>query len=301
VTPARVLISGAGGFLGAAAAQACLTQWPGAEVRGVDLRGGAPGVDVACDLTDEGQVAALVRRFVPDVVLHMAGTTRNADWATLWAANVLALANTVDAVLERNAACRFVVPGSAAEYGDWAPEEGRLDEAHEVRPTSSYGVSKAWQTLLARHYAAGGAQVVVGRVFNLSGRGVPRQYVLGAVAEQLRDIMAGDAEPVVRVGELSAVRDFVDVGDACAALLVLAGEGRPGEVYNICSGLACTVADAVHELVRLSGTGARVASRAPAPDRAGISWSVGSNARIVAETSWRPRVSLRESLARMLT
>lgn len=265
------------------------------------MHAGSPDVHATCDLTDRRAVSAILRGFVPDVALHLAGTTRVADWATLWAANVLSLANTLDAIAEHGGGCRSVVPGSASEYGDWGPKEGRLDESHELRPSSPYGVSKAWQSLLARSYAARGAHVVVGRVFNLSGRGVPPQYVLGAVADQLRRIAAGESEPVVRLGDVSPVRDFIDIDDACAALLALADEGRSGEVYNVCSAEPCTVADAVQELIRLSGTGAQTLTDRPAPDRAGISWSVGSNAKILTETSWCPRVSLTESLRGMLT
>jgi len=301
VTPTKVLITGAGGFLGAAAARACRRLWPDADIKGIDMRAGSPDVHATCDLTEKRGVSAILHGFAPDVVFHMAGTTRNADWATLWAANVLSLANTLDAVTEHSSGCRFVVPGSAAEYGDCGPSEGYLDESHELRPSSPYGVSKAWQSLLAQSYAARGAHVVIGRVFNLSGRGVPPQFVLGAVADQLRQIAAGENEPVVRLGDVSPVRDFIDIDDACAALLTLAREGRPGHVYNVCSAEPCPVADAVRELVRLSGTGAQTLSDTPAPDRGGISWSVGSNAKILAETSWRPRASLTESLRRMLT
>jgi len=78
-------------------------------------------------------------------------------------------------------------------------------------------------------------------------------------------------------------------------------EGLPGEVYNVCSGEPCAVADAVRELVKLSETGAQIVAATPAPDRAGLGWRVGSNAKILADgTTWRPRSSLTESLRRML-
>jgi len=300
VTVSRVLITGAAGFLGGAVSRACETLWPEAEVLGVGRHPESPNVHAACDLGDTAAVAAIVRRFAPDVVFHMAGSTRNADWPSLWAANVLPLANVLDAVATHAQQCRVVVPGSAAEYGEWGPGEGPLTETHELRPSSPYGVSKVWQTTLAQSYAKRGVDVVVGRVFNLSGATAPEHLVLGTVAAQLGRIRAGESEPVVRLGDTSAVRDFIDVDDACGALLTLAIQGRAGEIYNICSGKPCVVADAVRELVTLSATGAQVVSEAAPSDRGGISWSVGSNAKILAETEWRPRVSLTKSLASML-
>jgi hypothetical protein len=68
----------------------------------------------------------------------------------------------------------------------------------------------------------------------------------------------------------------------------------------VCSGIPCVVDDAVRELVALSATRAQIVSEATPSERGGISWSVGSNAKILAETKWRPSVSLTESLSRML-
>ena len=300
MTVSRVLITGAGGFLGGSIARVCRAEWPDAEIFGIDLREGTDSVQRSCDLADAGAAAAIVREFQPDVLFHMAGATAGTDWHALWNANVLTLANVLDAIRDRQPECRVVVPGSAAEYGEWGPDEGPLDEGHELRPSSPYGVSKVWQSVLAHSYAVRGSQVIVGRLFNLSGRGVPQQYVLGAVAAQLREIGTGERAPVISLGDISAVRDFVDVDDACDALLTLALHGTPGGVYNVCSGLPCSVGDAVDDLVRLSGTGARVEAMSREADRGGISWSVGSNAKIADETGWRPGTSFELSLKRML-
>ena len=77
-------------------------------------------------------------------------------------------------------------------------------------------------------------------------------------------------------------------------------EGLSDEVYNVCSGEPCAMADAVRELVKLSETGTQIVAATPPPDRAGLGRHVGSNAKILAETTWRPRASLTESRRRML-
>jgi GDP-4-dehydro-6-deoxy-D-mannose reductase len=300
VNPERVLITGAAGFLGTATARACRVVWPDAAITRSDIMLGAPGVDLVRDLSDRHATSDLIRGAQPDVLLHMAGVTTGSDWRTLWSANVLPLANVLDAVIEAAPDCRVLVPGSAAEYGEADPSDGPITEAHELFPHSPYGVSKAWQSILARSYAGRGVEVVVGRIFNLAGPGVPSHFVLGAVADQLRAIASGRLPTVVRIGELSAVRDFLDVDDACAALLSLALHGRPGEVYNVCAGTPHVVGDVVREFVELSGTGATIESEAATSDRGNVSWSVGSNAKLLAETDWRPRVALADSLRAML-
>jgi GDP-4-dehydro-6-deoxy-D-mannose reductase len=258
-------------------------------------------VDVTCDLVNRGATTAVIRNFLPDVMLHMAGATAGLDLVELLRVNVESLDSVLSAIQEHAPSCRVVVPGSAAEYGECDAADGLIAEDRELRPVSPYAISKARQIGLALDYARRGAPVVVGRVFNLSGFGVPPTFVLGAVAQQLREIAAGRAEPVLRVGDLSAIRDFIDVDDACGALLALALEGRPGQVYNVCSGQATTIGDVVERLVELSGTGASVVSSAPSRDRGNVSWSVGSNAKILAETGWQPEVSQTQSLERMLS
>ena len=47
----------------------------------------------------------------------------------------------------------------------------------------------------------------------------------------------------IRIGNLQTVRDFVDVRDGINALLLISKLGKPGEVYNICSGKGLVLRD----------------------------------------------------------
>ena len=295
--PARVLITGSAGFLGSALTRTCRALWPEARIVGVDQ--GPP--DLACDLTDAAAALDLVRETRPDALFHFAGRTGQASWEELWRANVLSLANVLDAALLHAPRCAVVVPGSAAEYGDVDASLGPILESFPSRPRTPYAVSKAWQTTLARSYSLRGLHVTVGRLFNLCGAGVPATLVLGAVAEQLRGAAAGTAPPIVRVGDVRAVRDFLDVDDACAALAALALRGRSGAEYNLCSGSPRVVGDVVRRMIELSGTGATLETRGGRAAGYGVSWSLGDNGKLSAETGWQPEVSLDESLRRMLS
>jgi GDP-4-dehydro-6-deoxy-D-mannose reductase len=296
VIPSSVLITGAAGFVGGAAVVCARESWPGARVTGADLRGG----DVQCDLRDPGAVRALLHETAPDVLLHLAGTTRGADLDELRRGNLEPLEAVLDALAVEAGDCVVVVPGSAAEYGMTQESDGPVGESRPLRPLSPYGLVKAEQTRLALAASARGLRVTVARIFNLCGAGTPERLVLGGVAAQLRRIAAGEQEPIVHTGDLSAVRDFIDVGDACAALVALADAGFSGHVYNVCSGVPTVVGDAVRALIEMSGTGAVLAARPAAPAPGSVPWSVGANDKLRAATGWRPRTSLAESLVATL-
>ncbi len=173
--PARVLITGAAGFLGGALTRSCRTLWPEARIVAVDVRAS----DLVCDLTDDAAVLDLMRESRPDVLFHFAGLTGHASWEELWRANGLTLANVLDAALGQAPHCAVVVPGSAAEYGGVDASSGAIVESFPTRPRTPYAVSKAWQTTLARSYGSRGLRVTVGRLFNLCGAGMPATLVRG--------------------------------------------------------------------------------------------------------------------------
>ena len=71
-------------------------------------------------------------------------------------------------------------------------------------------------------------------------------------ARQIARIEAGLSEPLIRVGNLEARRDFSDVRDLVAAYWHLLELGEPGEVYNVCSGRALSVRELLDLLLSLA-------------------------------------------------
>jgi nucleoside-diphosphate-sugar epimerase len=193
----------------------------------------------------------------PEVVFHMAGTTRTASLADLYAVNTGLAATLFDAVEAHTGTPQpnplIVLAGSAAEYGEVAPDALPVAEGHPCAPSTDYGVSKYAQTLVGLARARRGLNVMVARIFNPIGPGMPSHLALASFAQQLRLGVTA-----VRVGDLDVERDFIDVSEA--ARLVVALSANPprrdehnGIVWNICSGRALSVRDLVDELVRLCG------------------------------------------------
>lgn len=290
------MVTGATGFIGARLMDALASAGRAADVVAVSRHG-----PLVVDLRDATQAHALVRDVQPAVVFHLAGRIFSRDLDELYASNVATTHHLLRAVQEQGRAARVVVPGSAAEYGQVPAFELPIEETRPPAPVGAYGLSKAWQTAAARYFAMQGVQVVVCRLFNVVGRGAPAGLSVGAFADQLRSIMRGEAPPRLLVGDLAPRRDFIDVDDACAALISLAALPDATGVYNACRGASLPMSEVLAMLVRESGVEVEVVLDPQRLRHAGeIADSYGSSARLQAATGWAPVIPLRDSLARML-
>ena len=256
---------------------------------------------VTGDLLDPAALVAAVAAARPDLVFHLAGQAYPArSWeepALTMAVNAGGTANVLRAAAAFGRP-RVVIVTSAEIYGPLAAHELPLTEETAARPRHPYGVSKLAAGELARVYwARYGLPVVEARPFNHIGPRQARGFVVPDFAAQLAAIRLGRQAPVLRVGNLDAERDFTDVRDVAAAYLRLAEAGRPGQAYLICSGRSVSVRHLLDTLIDLAGVAVDVQTDAARLNPSDIPCLYGSNAKIVADTGWQPRIPLRQSLA----
>jgi GDP-4-dehydro-6-deoxy-D-mannose reductase len=253
----RILVTGVGGFVGQHLArrlheggdEVVGSYWPEAvEVPGVELH--------PADVCDRAAVERLVGRVRPDAVVHLAGLSHVGEsWdrpGCYFRVNVEGTENVIRAA----GSTRVLIASSAEVYGAVPDGEQPIREDRRVDPGSPYGLTKAAAERLA--FALAGDSAIAVRSFNLIGPGQAPRFALPSFAAQLAAIARGEAEPVIRVGNLSARRDFVHVEAAARAYELLLREGEGGTVYNLASGRAWSVEEALAALVRISGVAARV-------------------------------------------
>lgn len=137
--------------------------------------------------------------------------------------------------------------GSAAEYGP-VPAGAPIAESAEPRPVGPYGVSKLAGTELV---ISSGLDAAVLRVFDVVGPGAPPASLFGRLADGLRRALE-QGEQQVRMPDLSAFRDFVDVRDVAQAVRAAAVSAATG-VINIGGGHPVRAREAAYLLVRASG------------------------------------------------
>jgi GDP-4-dehydro-6-deoxy-D-mannose reductase len=321
----RALVTGIAGFAGSHLAEH-LVQCPGVEVHGVvapghpyaNLRHLSPaeawsaGNDTAgrlllhaADLMDAAVLARVVADVCPDAIYHLAARASvGGSWhdpqGTLVDNTIMQL-NLLQAATEWAPEARILVVGSSDEYGRIAPEDLPVSEETPLRPLSPYAVSKVTQDYLGLQYhLSRGLHVVRVRPFNHVG---PRQqtgFVAPDLACQIARIEAGLAEPVLRVGNLDARRDFTDVRDVVRAYRLVLEQGAPGEVYNVGAGRSWAVREVLDTLVGLAGVPIRVE---PDPARmrpSDIPDIVCDYRRLRDRTGWEPERPISHALVDVL-
>jgi GDP-4-dehydro-6-deoxy-D-mannose reductase len=233
-------------------------------------------------------------------VFHLAAVSSipdaGADPGTAWSTNVMAAVSLLDAVALRKASGTLdpvvVIAGSGEEYGAHPASEQPLSETAELRPASLYASTKVAQELAAlAAWRALGVKVIATRPFNHSGPGQAPTFLLPSLVR--RALNAQDAgDDTIRVGNTEPVRDFLNVSDVARAYLFLALRGRPGEVYNIASGIGTSVGDLAAMVLKQVRHDARVVSDPALVRPVDVPALIGNPAKLTADTTWRPKADL---------
>lgn len=197
-------------------------------------------------IVDADVIARAIQETQPDRVFHLAAQSKIpysfAHPQETVSVNVVGSLNLFEAVKPLADRVVVVSVGSSAEYGRTAMRVDFLTEDQPLDPTSPYGVSKVCQGMMGALYArVHGLKLMHVRPFAIIGVGKEGD-ALGDFCRGVVAIENGKADSL-STGNLSAIRDFMDVRDCVRALMLVAAQGKPGEVYNIGNGRAATLED----------------------------------------------------------
>jgi GDP-4-dehydro-6-deoxy-D-mannose reductase len=306
---ATVLLTGGTGFVGRHLSSALTTRLPEAKLVLLCRPGEKPQqADVqslTAELTDEASVKVAVDEVRPDLVLHLAAQasvgeaigTAEETWrvnfcGTMWLAAAMAR------VCPR---ATFLFVSSAEVYGANFSKKPVSEDTPPL-PLNPYARAKAAAEAMLADVLPQSAQLIVARSFNHTGAGQDERFALPAFAAQIARIEKGEKEPLLSVGNLSAERDFLDVGDVVDAYLrLIETAGLPQRAtFNVASGQAHAMSDLLHRLRRLAGADFEISAD---PDRmraSDIPCSLGDASRLRKATGWAPRRSVDDMLSHLL-
>jgi NAD dependent epimerase/dehydratase len=305
---ARVLVTGAGGFIGSHLVEALLGH--GAMVRALLHYGADGGLGNARFLSAEMRAAVewlqgdlldgefMVRAAADCAVIFHLGAliaiphSYNAPRSFV-EANIVGTLNVLEAA--RAAGATRVVQTSTSEvYGSarYVP----MDEAHPLQAQSPYSATKIAADKLAEAYhSAFHLPVVTVRPFNTFG---PRQSARAVIPTVIGQALGGAAE--IMLGATAPVRDMTYVTDTVAGMIAAATTpGIEGRAFNLGTGRGQSIGEIAHRILALMDARARITldPRRLRPSGSEVDRLISDNRAFRAATGWAPQVSLDEGLA----
>ena len=192
---------------------------------------------------------------------------------------------------------RFVHTSTSETYGTahYTP----IDENHSLRGQSPYAASKIGADKLAESYHLSfGVPVATIRPFNTYG---PRQSARAVIPTIISQALSGE---VIRLGSLAPVRDLNYVSDTVEGFIKVAENPRAaGEVINVGSGKSVSIGELAEKIVGLMGGGKRIVSAEERvrPEGSEVMELLCDPRKARELLGWEPRVSLEDGLARTIS
>ncbi|SHN26433.1 GDP-4-dehydro-6-deoxy-D-mannose reductase [Pseudomonas asturiensis] len=260
-----------------------------------------------CDIRDTEALASAVARVRPEYVVHLAAVshvpTSFKNPLLTWQTNVMGSMNLLEAVKQHAPEAFVLFPSSSEVYGAAFKTADSVDENTPPQPLNPYAASKVAAETAFREYFRQGVKGVIARPFNHIGAQQSADFVTASFARQIALIEAGKQAPVLKVGNLDAIRDFLDVQDVCSAYLeLLKLTDKPGHpaCLNVASGHSRRIRDMLDQLLALSTAHIDVELDPERLRPSDIPVAVG-NARLLRETTgWQPQIALQDTLRELL-
>ena len=252
------------------------------------------------DILDRDALDAAFKQIKPDLVIHMAAQAFNSiSWQTEESTHLNNYQGTVNVLrASQNYVpdAKVLLACSSAEYGDIQPEDCPLVENRLLRPITPYGVSKvATECLGYQYFVNFSLKVFLPRLFIHVGTGHPPATAVQSFARQLALISKGQAEPMVKVGNLESARDFIDVRDGVEAMMLMIEKASPGEPMNICTGTAHKISDILSMLIEISRLNVRVLKDTTLLRPSDEPVLTGDNSKL-RNLGWHQRYSIEQTL-----
>lgn len=278
----KILITGAGGFIGTALADYL-------RERGVQVMA---LTSAELDITDKRAVEALPVKQIRHIV-HLAGRT---FVPRSWEAPAEFLETNTFGTLHMLELCRryeiSMTYISAYIYGQ--PQYNPIRETDRICPNNPYAKSKYMAEELCEFYAGQfGVKVSVIRPFNVYGKGQKDHFLIPQI---IRQAMREDS---VRVMDLSPRRDYIYLDDLLEAIALTMKNVREYDVFNIGSGISYSVAEVIDLVQKIAGSHKPVESKNETRKNE-LNDVVADITHAGEVLGWRPRHTLEQGLTEII-
>ena len=164
-----------------------------------------------------------------------------------------------------------------------------------------YSISKASADFLSFFYFKNySLNIIRVRPFNHIGPKQSPEFVCSSFAKQIAEIEKGLREPIIKVGNLKAKRDFTDVRDMVRGYWLALDKGEPGKVYNLCSERAIQIKELLNHLLELSSGKVEIMKDPEKMRPSDNPILQGDSSKFRRSTGWKPEIPLDKTLKDIL-
>ncbi len=257
------------------------------------------------DILEKDAIVEVLNSIKPDYIFHLAAQSSvKLSWKNPGLTidiNIKGSINLLEAVREWGGKPRILMIGSGEEYGYISPETVPIQEETILHPGNIYAATKACQNMLSKIYSdAYQMDIIMVRAFNHIGPAQSPIFVVSDFCKQVAEIEKGKREAVIRVGNLSAYRDFTDVRDVVAAYALLIEKGKKGETYNVGSGKAIQIQSILKELLQLSSVEIKIEVDEAKLRPIDVPIIEADIKKLVETTGWKRKYELTDTLKETL-
>jgi len=257
---------------------------------------------IELNLMNSGKLESIISECNPDYIIHLAAfSSVGRSWKEpqlSFTNNTGIFLNIIDAVRKLGIKCRILSVGSSEVYGNYTPEEMPLKENYCVRPVSPYAVARVSQEQLSSVYTQSfGLDIVMTRSFNHIGPWQKDIFVIPSFVKKILEIknISGSNREMF-TGDISIIRDFLDVRDVVKAYFFLLKKGQTGSIYNISSGEGHSLRQIIDLITEITSTeiDLKLDQKLIRPGDNRV--IIGSNLKLVRETGWKQTFSLKQTI-----
>lgn len=257
------------------------------------------------DLKNRDEVKKLIEKIKPEAVIHLAALASPTDsWNILeemLTNNMLSQLNILEAVRNVNPKIKVITISSGQVYGAVSANGVPLKESNAIKPNNPYASSKVFQeTLSTQYFYNYNMPTIIIRPLNHIGPRQDGNFAIPSFVKQIVDIEKGLKEPVIKVGNLDAKRDFLDVRDVCEAYYLAITKGTPGEAYNLGSGRVYRMKEILEMLISYSKVDIKVEVDKNLLRPSDMPILLADYSKFHEATGWKPRYKIEQTLKDIL-